>query len=253
MVWYPYRPQQFKGVFFCGEGPFMKWFRLWVDILDDHKIAQLSDYEFRTFIFLLACASEEDALNGTLTRLLPDINRRCRRRIDWLNKAFETFQRLGLVEISSEGIITITNWNKRQFQTDDSYKRVKKHREKQAVRNVSVTVNETPPDTDTDTDTDKKKVKRNVYSSEFETFWMAYPKRSGSKSESWKNWEKLNGERPDIEIILAAIESQITWRKNSNGEFRPEWKDPERWIKGKMWEVDLTSASKDDLDLWAMK
>ncbi len=130
----------------------MKWFRLWVDILDDHKINQLTDYEFRAFIFLLACASEEDAINGRLTRTLPAINRRCRRRQDHFNKAVETFQKLDLASVDDQGFITITKWNKRQFQSDKAYDRVKKHREQASVRNVSVTVNETPPDTDTDTD-----------------------------------------------------------------------------------------------------
>lgn len=122
----------------------MKWFRLWTDILDDHKIDQLSDYEFRIFIFLLACASEEDAVNGRLTRGLPAINRRCRRRNDHFNRAVETFQTLKLITITEDGFITINNWNKRQFPSDKVYERVKKHRKEQFIRNVSVTVNETP-------------------------------------------------------------------------------------------------------------
>ena len=75
---------------------------------------------------------------------------------------------------------------------------------------------------------------------DFEIFWKAYPKKSGSKSESLKQWGKLNGTRPSIEIILEAIRKQIEWREAAKpGEFRPEWKDPERWIKGKMWESEV--------------
>lgn len=79
----------------------------------------------------------------------------------------------------------------------------------------------------------------NIYSSDFLLFWQAYPKKSGSKKQAFENWKKLNGDKPAIEIILSAIQAQVEWRKNANGEFRPEWKDPERWIKGKMWEVEV--------------
>lgn len=84
----------------------------------------------------------------------------------------------------------------------------------------------------------------NPYSPEFLSFWIAYPKKSGSKKAAFDNWQKLSGGRPTIEIILEAIRKQIEWRKNAGGKFRPEWKDPERWIKGKMWEVELTEENK---------
>jgi hypothetical protein len=84
----------------------------------------------------------------------------------------------------------------------------------------------------------------NIYSMDFLSFWKAYPKKTGSKKAAFDNWKKLNGSMPDIEVILSAITKQKEWRENNNGEFRPEWKDPERWIKGKMWEVELEQAEK---------
>jgi hypothetical protein len=98
-------------------------------------------------------------------------------------------------------------------------------------------------------DTNKDKKNKNDYSEEFNKFWTAYPKKSGSKKSAFDNWNKLNGHRPEITIILSAIKSQLSWRKNSNGEFRPDWKDPERWIKGKMWEVELTSLNKPSIKI----
>jgi phage replication O-like protein O len=80
--------------------------------------------------------------------------------------------------------------------------------------------------------------KENIYSMDFLEFWKAYPKKSGSKKIAFDNWNKLNGQRPEIGIILEAISNQTEWRKNANGEFRPEWKDPERWLKGRMWEAE---------------
>ncbi|MDD5006422.1 MAG: DUF4373 domain-containing protein [Candidatus Omnitrophica bacterium] len=91
---------------------------------------------------------------------------------------------------------------------------------------------------------ERKGNKKNIYTPEFLSFWSTYPKKSGSKKDAFNNWQKLNGERPAIEIILEAIRKQIEWRENANGKFRPEWKDPERWIKAKMWEVELTEENK---------
>ena len=98
-----------------------------------------------------------------------------------------------------------------------------------------------PSPSQTKTKKDKTLV---VYSNDFLSFWEKYPKKSGSKKTAFDNWQKLSGGRPTIEIILEAIRKQIEWRKNAGGKFRPEWKDPERWIKGKMWEVELTEENK---------
>jgi hypothetical protein len=82
------------------------------------------------------------------------------------------------------------------------------------------------------------------YSEEFLSFWKAYPKRSGSKKAAFDIWKKLGDDLPGIDIILSSIMIQKGWRKNSNGEFRPEWKDPERWLKNRMWESDFETEVK---------
>lgn len=107
------------------------------------------------------------------------------------------------------------------------------------------------PEKDKDKDKDKKK-KKEHYAFEFEKFWQAYPKKSGSKKAAFDIWRKLNGERPDIETILHAITIQTEWRaRASPGEFRPEWKDPERWIKNRMWEAEMTETREEDsIEKW---
>jgi len=132
----------------------MKWFRLWTDILDDVKMLELTDYEYRIFTYLLAYASEIDSSSGQLQTTFTSLSQRFRQRFNHFSRAIETFQRIGLIGINGDGYITITNWNKRQFKSDNTYARVKKYREVTAKRNVSSAVSETVPDTDTD----KKKV-----------------------------------------------------------------------------------------------
>jgi phage replication O-like protein O len=84
----------------------------------------------------------------------------------------------------------------------------------------------------------------NPYSPEFLSFWIAYPKKSGSKKAAFDNWQKLKESMPPVGTVLEAIEKQIEWRKNAKDKFRPEWKDPERWIKTRMWEAELTEDKK---------
>lgn len=90
----------------------------------------------------------------------------------------------------------------------------------------------------------KKKRPKIGYTADFESFWSAYPKRVG-KASAFREWERTNGNRPSIENIISAIQIQKRWRESSGGEFRPQWKDPERWIKNECWldEVNSTKVS----------
>ena len=230
----------------------MKWFRLWTDILDDVKMLQLSDYEFRMWTYLMAIASEVDSMSGECQLNVKSMSLRCRTQVNHLSRAIETFQNGGLITINESGFIVITNWSKRQFRSDNAYERVKKYREVTQKRNVSSAVSETVPDTDTDTDTDKrKKIKKEKYTNDFLLFYDSYPNRV-DKLHTFNCWQKLNGVRPDISIILAAIEKQKAWRENANGQFRPEWKAPATWLNKGSWEDEVkVKGEMDDLMKWA--
>lgn len=216
---------QTQGVFYWAK-IYMQWFRTWTDILDDHKLAQLSDYEFRIFQFLLACASEENSHTGLIARNMSAISRRIRRRKDHLMSAIETFQKLGLVSMNGDEAITITNWSKRQFKSDNVYERVKKHRKVSEYRNVSKALHETLPDTDTDTDTDKqihkKKIKRSGVVFQIPTY------------EEAKEYCVKRGNSIDAEAFIAHYNSNgwmvgknkmkdwratiVTWEKRNYGK-----------------------------------
>jgi hypothetical protein len=217
----------------------MKWFRLWTDILDDVKMLQLSDYEFRMWTYLMAIASEVDSMSGECQLNVKSMSLRCRTQVNHLSRAIETFQSLGMVTINGDGFIVITNWNKRQYKSDNAYQRVKKFREVTQKRNVSCNDIETPPDTDTYTDK-KKYIKKEKYSSDFELFWKEYPSKV-AKGDAFKCWSKINGQRPDLSVILSAIQKQKDWRKNANGAFRPEWKHPASWLNKGCWEDEVVA------------
>lgn len=101
---------------------------------------------------------------------------------------------------------------------------------------------------------DKKEKKE--YSDDFLIFYDAYPNKK-DKDAAWKAWRKRNGSRPEISILLSAIEAQVEWRNKANGSFRPHWKNPATWINSGSWMDVLDNndggSNDEDLDKWAMK
>jgi hypothetical protein len=66
---------------------------------------------------------------------------------------------LGLIDILPDGSLVPHNWDRRQWKSDESAERVKKHREIKKQRgndkcNSDVTVTVTPPDSDSEPDTE---------------------------------------------------------------------------------------------------
>ena len=78
---------------------------------------------------------------------------------------------------------------------------------------------------------------------DFLLFWKLYPNKA-EKQYAFKCWKKNKEKRPPIEIILKSVQKQIDWRKNANGEFRPEWKNPATWINRGCWEDELPNINK---------
>jgi len=97
---------------------------------------------------------------------------------------------------------------------------------------------------DTNTIYTTKEKKRAFNQKEFDT----YPKKV-AKKEALTRWQKLikSNELPELPEILKAINNQVAWRNNSNGDFRPEWKHPAVWLNKGCWddEIDL-SKPKDN-------
>jgi len=79
----------------------------------------------------------------------------------------------------------------------------------------------------------------------FSLFWKLYPNKKEPKA-ALKAWEKSKGSRPPIEKILEAIQKQIEWRQNANGEFRPEWKHPATWLNKGCWDDEITTQEASD-------
>jgi len=84
---------------------------------------------------------------------------------------------------------------------------------------------------------DKKGKNKETYTSDFETFWKAYPEKKGKKP-SWEKWQKINNSRPSLEILLNAIKNQKqsdNWKKG----FIP---NPLTWLNQARWEDEITEG-----------
>lgn len=119
-----------------------RWFRFYADAHRNPKVAKLSDKDFRLWVELLSIASEKDGL----IPCLEDVKHVLKRRLDHLSSAVDRLISAGLIEPLEHGYEP-HGWAKRQYKSDVSTDRVRKHRQQ-------CNVSETPPDTETDTETD---------------------------------------------------------------------------------------------------
>ena len=149
-----------QNVYFSDKERIMRqpWFRMYGDMIDDPKIGQLSDENFRTWIEILCLACQSDFDDGNTGLSVEEIEWRLRRNIS--ETFHETYIETGHVTLCN-GHVTIANWNKRQMRSDLSTKRVRKHRESKKKINCNVTEtllkrNETVLETETEGETDLK-------------------------------------------------------------------------------------------------
>ncbi len=136
-----------------------RWFRLYAEMLDDPKVQRLSPALFKTWVNLLCLAS---ATSGKLPKSIDDIAYRLRLSIHDAGQQIDDLILAGLVDISPNGTREMHNWSARQFISDKSVERVRKHREKKRNTecNVTVTATVTAPEqnrTDSDTDSETEK------------------------------------------------------------------------------------------------
>jgi hypothetical protein len=175
------------------------------------------------FIFGLNRASEELEMSVRSIRTILDFLKNSK------NMTIKTTNKFS--------VISIVNWD--TYQGEDS------KNDKQ---------NDKPPTNHRQTTDNKqeckelKNVKNKEYSADFLIFYSAYPRRI-AKDEAYKAWNKRNGSRPEIDVLLSAIKNQSEWRNNANGEFRPEWKHPATWLNQGCWDDEVTKQ-EDGIEAW---
>ena len=166
----------------------MQWFRLYNDIVDNHKIRMLAFEDRWHFIAIMACHSQE--LGGGDEFFERSLAIKLGVQVRELE---EIQRRLMDVNLIDANWIPI-GWDDRQFLSDNSKARVKKYREKQRLsksvtgvkRDCNVTV--TVQDTDTDTDTEQKQNKS--ISNQEKKIILARVAALGIDSDLWDEYLK---------------------------------------------------------------
>lgn len=119
-----------------------RWFRYYDDAVNDPKIIKLSDDIFRAWVNLLCVASKHQGLLPAVD----DIAIILRVKVGRAAAIIAELVSLGLLDKTCDGFAP-HNWSERQYKSDSSAERMKRHRDRQ--RDVTVTVqNRTEADTE---------------------------------------------------------------------------------------------------------
>ncbi len=157
-----------------------RWFRMYSEVLDDPKVQRLTPESFKAWINLLCLAAKHD---GQLAGVA-DIAFALRIDEQQTITIIKDLTDAGLID-KAKGCYTPHNWSGRQYKSDVSNERVKRHRN--AKRNVTVTPpeqNRTDSDTETDTEAEKKEVK---------AIKIAPPDDTGLAVALWNDFAEQNG------------------------------------------------------------
>jgi len=212
-----------------------QWFRMYSEFLSDPKVQMMNEsYQRRlVMLFCMKCNGDETFHDDAIAFQL---RIGC---VEWSETKAEFIKR-GFIDNDNN----ILNWGKRQYQSDSSTNRVRKHRETVMKRQCNVSV--TPPDTEQIQNRTDKKVSKQippagVYSPEFDSLWKIYPRRDGSKQEAFKSYKAAIKRGVSHERIESGV------REYANYVAR-ERKDQEHiahattWINQSRWESDYAST-----------
>lgn len=120
----------------------MRWFRFYDEALEDPKVQRLSPQLFKTWVNLLCLSSKA----GGKLPSDDDIAFKLRMSIHDAKQQVEDLILVGLIDVGPKGSRFPHNWSDRQFASDSSAERVRKHRKtkKKLVCNVTCNAEVTP-------------------------------------------------------------------------------------------------------------
>lgn len=144
--------------------------------------------------------------------------------LEEVQKGVQMFIDQNMLHLEND-VFVVTNWEKRQFESDTSTDRVRKFREKQRstveteMKRFS-NVSETPPDTDTETELKiNVRVRSNEYTEDFLEFWNEYP-RKVDKGAAFKQWKARLKEGVSPNDLILAARNYAAMCKQLNTEER---------------------------------
>jgi hypothetical protein len=153
------------------------------------------------------------------------------RKIRTCHHALETMENVTSKTTNKFSIISIVNW--------DIYQQTEYQNDQQ---NDQQATSRRPAG---DHIQEHKNKRINTYSPEFEQFYAAYPKKR-DPDRAWKSWKSRNGSRPEVSILISAINRQkesADWKKE-NGKYIPY---PSTWLNAGAWNNEIEVGSENKL------
>ena len=227
------------------------WFRFYVEAVHDRKIRRLKPEHRWIWVALLA-AAKRSPIDGYLLigerqsldeHDLADIAAVAVRSA---KSALAEFDDAGMIAWDDDvGAWYVTKWKERQFASDTSTERTRRHRSRndeettmERSNDVPSTFDGTPPDTETDTETENPSVTSADAAAGFDDFWQQYPARDGKKLERGKAlavWKRLS--KTKRSAAMTGIEHY------ADSGTKP--KDAHRWLRDECWTDWQTPAVPD--------
>ena len=184
------------------------WFRMYAEFATDPKVQMMSEAYQRRYLMILClrCCNDDVTLHVTEVAFQLRIS-----DSEW-EETRAVFIAKGLITEDNQP----TAWDKRQYVSDSSAERVRKHREKNkqdVKRPCNVTV--TPPDTDTDTDTEDLDRYAEDSLLMIKTILKLFPAMAGSYAFEFEKWrEYRQGKKPVLDLKLNLMD----WMKRAAGK-----------------------------------
>ena len=216
------------------------WFRLYHEFATDPKVQMMSESDQRRLIMVMCMR----CCNGNETLHDEEVAFQLRVSIEEWTATKAVFIRKKFLDEGNN----LLNWDKRQFSSDSSTERVRKHR---ALKKQGCNVTETPPDTDTDTDikdlsasgdaepseyiTKKKRKLTGKRLTTFEIFWerFGYKKGKAEAADAWLDIPSLTDTL--CETINTAADAECSARPQMISDGHTP-KMAQGWISGRRWE-----------------
>lgn len=221
------------------------WFRCYTEITRDRKLRRLPYHARWVWIALMSIAKESPKpgsllLSDNVPVIIEDIADEAAVTITEAEESLEMFKKQSMVT-EDDGVLKLINWHKRNFDSDSSTERVRKHRtqDNETLQKRYRNVTETPPDTDTDTDTDTDNNKKNTpakisyaefvsmtndeHSSLVTKYGADFTRRCIDKLDNYKG---ANGKRykSDYRAILNWVVKEVQKGDDHNGRTAPDRK-----------------------------
>jgi hypothetical protein len=154
----------------------------------------------------------------------------------------ETWGNITIRPTNRFSIISVINW--------DIYQETENTINQQI--NQEVTSNQPASNQQVTTKQEVKKLRNKrintILSEDFEKFWGSYPKKIG-KAKALEAWNKKNGNRPSIDLIVLKIEQfkkTDQWSKDG-GQFIPH---PATWLNRGGWDDEIKVTIKSEREQW---